>query len=111
MNFSEKYLKNSDTFEYGWIDKDGNSYNTKYEGHSLFADDFCDNFHIECSNCESFLERNGWIKVTAIFKNGRFEKRVFLGSDEEIITNKQLEKLCDLELLEIDYVPYYIENM
>ena len=38
----EMYPKNSDKFEYGWIDCDGNTYACGYEGHCRSAEYICE---------------------------------------------------------------------
>lgn len=102
------YPKNHKDFEFGWISPEGDSYTTKYEEHSEAAYHICVELGLDRYNPERTLEESGWIKVTGFYSRGVFKQRVF--SENFKITKKQADKLFDLGLWEIDYVPDMLLN-
>lgn len=106
----QMYPKNSPDFEYGWIDRDGNTYNTGHEGHSVSAYYLCKEYGLKDYNYERVLEEAGWAKVTAHWDEGVLKKDVFISSDDNFfITKKQADTLFDLGLWEVGHVPFYIK--
>lgn len=107
----QMYPKNSPEFEYGWIDLEGNTYNTGYEGHSWSARALCDELGIKAYNAERKLEELGWVKVTAHWDRGGLEKDIFVNRENDyFITKKQADTLFDLNLWEVGYVPMYLRH-
>lgn len=94
----ERYPKNSNDFEYGWIDPEGNTYNTGYEGHIGCAECLCEELGYKTYRYESYLEELGYIKVTKIF-----ERKEVLAPNFHI-TKKQADVLYDLGLYDNDDV-------
>jgi hypothetical protein len=99
----QRYPKNSDKFEYGWISPEGVTYNTGYEGHSSAADAICKELGFKSYYGERTLETKGWVKVTGSWDKGKLNKEVFV--EDLHITKKQADKLFDLGLYETEYVP------
>lgn len=107
----QMYPKNSPDFEYGWIDREGNTYNTGHEGHSVSADYLCEEYGLNDYNGERTLEKSGWVKVTARWDNGVLVKSVLVSEDNNyIISKKQADTLFNLGLWEVEYVPFYIKR-
>lgn len=104
----EMYPKNSQTFKYGWISPDGDTYATPHEGHSLAADYICRELGYKEYCCESELEERGWIKVTLSWEN-RERKRVAYAGKGMFISKKQADRLFDLGLYDDWRVQGYIE--
>jgi hypothetical protein len=102
----ERYPKNSKEFEYGWIDLEGNTYNTGAEGHSVSAIYICEELGMDNYHCERKLEELGWIKTT--FSLLDHKKRVFF--EGRRITKKQADKLLELGLEKCDYVSRMIKE-
>lgn len=98
----ERYPKNSPDFEYGWIDLDGNTYNTGYEGHYRCAVCLCDELGLDVPFPERKIEEMGYVKITRLFG----EKKVFV--ENLLITKKQADTLFDLGLYELDDVKILI---
>ena len=99
----QRYPKNSDNFEYGWISPEGDTYNTGVEGHFNAAEAICEEIGFGIHSAETTLEDKGWVKVTAGWQNGVFKKSVY--ANDLRITKKQADTLFDLGLWETDYVP------
>lgn len=106
----QRYPKNSPAFEYGWIDLDGNTYNTGYEGHYRGAKAICEEQDISGYNSESALEKLGWIKVTRSFDSEEgYRKEIFASHDRGyFITKKQADALFDLGLWNEEKVQWYV---
>ena len=96
----EMYPKNSDKFEYGWIDCEGNTYTCGHEGHYRSAEYICEELGYKGYNAERELEKRGWLKVTASWCRGVKQKKVF--SDNFFVTKQQADTLFDLGLYELD---------
>lgn len=95
----ECYPKNSSAFEYGWIDPDGNTYNTGHEGHLWAADMIYSELHPEeqyVSNGERKLEESGWVKVAMKAPYDYQNPKKFLYAEGLKITKKQADTLVDL---------------
>ena len=107
LTLEQRYPKNSNKFEYGWISTDGDTYNTGYEGHLHAADAICDKLGYNSYHGERELEDRGWIKITGNWNNGIFKKLVFV--KDLRITKKQADTLFDINLLEVSYVPSMIK--
>lgn len=104
----QRYPKNSELFEYGWIDTDGNTYATPHEGHSTSASVICDELGLEgFDRGERKLEKLGWAKVTGSWKNGELCKIVY--TDTYKFTQKQIDTLFDLGLDKIEDVRIMIK--
>ena len=93
----QRYPKNSESFEYGWIDTDGNTYSCSYEGHWRSAECICKDLGIDTYNAESKLEQLNWLKVTLMYSRGSTSRRVLSGNGL-YITKKQADTLIDLGL-------------
>lgn len=107
----QMYPKNSPEFEYGWIDPDGNTYNTGYEGHSWAAEAICKELGVDTYNPERKLEDLGWIKVTGHYEDGVLKKDVLVGEKNDFfITKKQADTLFDLNLWDVGYVGFYVKH-
>lgn len=105
----QRYPKNSETFEYGWIDTEGNTYSCSYEDHWESAECICRDLNVDTYNAESKLEKLNWLKVTLMYGRGTKSRRV-LPSNGPYITKKQADTLIDLGLhLEDDMVEKFIE--
>lgn len=106
----QMYPKNSRDFEYGWIDCEGNTYNTGYEGHSWSADAICKELGIKTYNAERTLEEMGWVKVTAHWDKGALKKDVFVDKvNDFFISKRQADTLFDLNLWEVGHVGFFIK--
>jgi hypothetical protein len=103
----QMYPKNSSEFEYGWISPEGDSYNTGHEGHCSAADVICEELNLNSYHGERTLEEAGWVKVTGSWKNGTLEKAIYV--KDMFLTKKQADKLFDLGLWEVGYVPVMIK--
>lgn len=98
----QMYPKNSDKFKYGWIDTEGNTYACGHTDHIDSADCICKELGYDTYNGEAELENRGWIKVTASWRGGRRETRVY--PHDGFVTKRQYETLFDLGLHDIDYI-------
>lgn len=96
----QMYPKNSDKFEFGWIDTDGNTYTCGYEDHYRSAEAICEELGCKTYNAEKKLEDMGWLKVTGSWMRGEFEKKVY--AIKMFITKKQADTLFDLGLIDVD---------
>lgn len=103
----EMYPKNSDKFEYGWIDTEGNTYVCAHEGHWGASEAICKELRYLLYNPESELEERGWAKVTGSWEKGSLVKRVFV--KDLFLTKKQADTLFDLGLYDAPYVQGMIE--
>lgn len=103
----QMYPKNSNLFEFGWIDTDGNTYTCAHEGHWGCANAICEEAGYDTYNAELYLEERGWVKVTASWDRGIKRKRVFV--NECFLTKKQADALVDLGLHQIPEVEMYIQ--
>ena len=92
----QRYPKNSDSFEFGWIDLDGNTYTCGHEGHWRSAKYICEELGIETYNAEYTLEKLHWVKVTCDTRNSR--PRQVCPGDGIYITKKQADTLIELGL-------------
>ena len=98
----QMYPKNSELFQYGWIDRAGNTYTCGFEGH-YHAADICKELGIDCYNAERELEKQGYVKISrpAPYNPDNYDKSCpyYFMSDSEVgryISKKQYEKLCEL---------------
>lgn len=106
----QRYPKNSELFQYGWIDTEGNTYACGYEGHWRSAEYICKDLGIETYNPESKLEDLNWLKVTLMYSRGSKSRKVLSGN-ELYITKRQADTLIDLGLhKEDDMVECLIEH-
>jgi hypothetical protein len=108
LSREQMFPKNSPNFKYGWIDLEGNTYNTGHESHSLAADFICKELKYSSYNSENTLEKLGWVKTTGSWKNGKLEDSVYV--EKNIITKKQADTLIDLGLDYLEFVKFYIRN-
>ena len=86
---SEGILTDIKDTEFGWIDRDGNSYGFKLymfgqHSHNALADRICKELNIETNNPSKYLEKEGWIKYTTDY---------ILNSNDKEINDKQLKTL------------------
>lgn len=95
LTLEQRYPKNSDSFEYGWIDLEGNTYACSHEGHWRSADCICKALGIDTGNAEYKLEKLHWIKVTRDFRSA--SRKVYPG-DGIYVTKKQADTLIELGL-------------
>lgn len=93
----QMYPKNSELFEYGWIDTEGNTYTCGHEEHWRSAKYICEELGLSTYNAERKLEELHWVKVTASYDRGGLSKRVYPG-EGLYITKKQADTLIDLNL-------------
>lgn len=107
LTLEEMYPKNDKKFMYGWIDVDGNTYHTGERGHSRAADEICKRINKKIYNAERFLEEEGWIKTTKEHYNNN---NISIYIENDYITKKQYETLCDLGLGNDDYVMLCVES-
>ena len=98
----QMYPKNSDKFEYGWIDTEGNTYACAHEGHWESSEAICKELGIKTYNCEAALEERGWAKVTGSWERGTVTKTVFV--KDFFLTKKQADTLYDKGLWEARHV-------
>lgn len=98
----ERFPKNSSEFEYGWIDPEGNTYNTGYEGHHSCAYCLLKELGIETFMPERKLEEMGFVKITRLLG-----KTVVLANDL-FVTKNQADTLFDLGLYDLDDVKLLI---
>lgn len=93
----QRYPKNSESFEYGWIDTYGNTYACSYEDHWRSAEYICKDLGIDTYNAERKLEESNWLKVTRMYSRGSNSRKVLSG-EGLYITKKQADTLIDLGL-------------
>ena len=105
----QRYPKNSAQFEYGWIDTEGNTYNTGFEGHYRAAEAITEELGLRNYSPEDTLERLGWVKITAHWLNGVLQKDVMMGPPY-FITKKQADILFDQGLWENRNAKCFIES-
>jgi hypothetical protein len=107
----QMFPKNSPDFEYGWIDLEGNTYNTGHEGHSKSALHICEEFGYGAYHPERTLEEMGWVKVTGHWDCGVLQKDVFASSEKNyFITKSQADTLFDLGLWNNRHVQMYVDR-
>lgn len=97
----EMFPKNSDSFLYGWIDREGNTYACSFEGHFRAAEALCQEKGIKCYNDERALEEAGWIKISrkAPYTPDNVGSRcIYFNLWECRATQAQIDKLYDLGL-------------
>lgn len=92
----QMYPKNSPEFEYGWIDTEGNTYNTGYEGHSWSSEPICKEVGIKTHNPERKLEEMGWVKVTAHWDKGVLQKDVFVDQVNDFLSASNRRMHCSI---------------
>lgn len=95
LTLEQRYPKNSDTFEYGWIDLDGNTYACSHEGHWRSAACICEELGYNSGNGEYTLEKLHWVKVT---RDLRSASRKAYPGDGIYVTKKQADTLIELGL-------------
>lgn len=106
LTLEQRYPKNSDSFEFGWIDLEGNTYACSHEGHWRSADCICKALGIDTANAEYKLEKLRWIKVTRDLRSS--SRKVYPG-DGIYVTKKQADTLIELGLDKEDiHVECYI---
>lgn len=91
----QRYPKNSDAFEFGWIDLEGNTYACGHEGHWRSAECICKELGYDTYNGEYTLEKLHWIKVTRDFRSAT--RKAYPG-DGIYVTKKQADTLLSLGL-------------
>ena len=91
----QRYPKNSDSFEFGWIDLEGNTYACGHEGHWRSAECICKELGYDTYNGEYALEKLHWIKVTRDFRSAT--RKAYPG-DGIYVTKKQADTLIELGL-------------
>jgi len=107
LTLEERYPKNSKDFKYGWIDLDGNTYNTGHQGHLKAAEKICNELKMKTFNGERHLENLGWIKTT----KGMFDNEsINLYVENGIITRKQYNTLFDIGLSEHELVKIFVRK-
>jgi hypothetical protein len=107
----QRYPKNSDSFEFGWIDLEGNTYACGHEGHWRSAECICEELGYNAYNGEYTLEQLHWIKVTRKFRSpGR---KVYPG-EGIYVTKKQADTLIELGLdkedIDVEHFIHYSEE-
>ena len=106
LTLEQRYPKNSDFFEYGWIDLEGNTYACSHEGHWRSAECICKALGYEFYNAEYTLEKLHWVKVTRDMRSA--QRKVYPG-DDIYVTKKQADTLIALGLDKEDkHVECYI---
>lgn len=91
----QRYPKNSESFEFGWIDLEGNTYACSHEGHWSSAECICKELGYDTYNGEYTLEKLHWIKVTRDFHGSN--RKAYPG-DGIYVTKKQADTLIELGL-------------
>jgi hypothetical protein len=91
----QRYPKNSEAFEFGWIDLEGNTYACSHEGHWSSAECICKELGYDTYNGEYTLEKLHWIKVTRDFRGSN--RKAYPG-DGIYVTKKQADTLIELGL-------------
>lgn len=99
LTLEQRYPKNSDSFKYGWIDLDGNTYACSHEAHYRSAECICNTLGYNSYNAESTLEKLHWVKVTRDLRSNR--RRAYPG-DGIYVTKQQADTLIELRLHEED---------
>lgn len=95
------FPKNAAEFQYGWLDPEGNTYNTGVQGHCRAADMlFREVYGEENYNAERALEKLGWIKIT----------KDLIYSEERVITEQQIDTLLRLGYQDEPTVKRLIQN-
>lgn len=92
----QRYPKNSEEFDYGWVDPEGNTYACGRGGHVEAAKVICEMLNIEAPNGERKLEELKWVKITMPYGRGGQPKKVLC--TDNFITKKQADVLLDLNL-------------
>lgn len=96
LTLAQRYPKNSDSFEFGWIDLEGNTYACGHEGHWRSAECICKEFGYSSYNGERTLEKLHWVKVTRDARS--WGSRKAYPGDGIYVTKKQADTLVDLGL-------------
>ncbi len=95
LTLAQRYPKNSDSFEFGWIDLEGNTYACSHEGHWRSAECICEELGYDTYNGEYALEKLPWVKVTRDFRGSN--RKAYPG-DGIYVTKKQADTLIELGL-------------
>lgn len=95
LTLEQRYPKNSDSFEYGWIDLEGNTYACSHEGHWRSASCICKALGHNVGNGEYALEKLHWVKVT---RDHCSASRKAYPGDGIYVTKKQADTLIKLGL-------------
>lgn len=110
----EMFPKNSESFVYGWIDREGNTYACSFEGHLRAAEYLCQEKGIKGYNEERALEEAGWIKISrkAPYTPDNVGSRyIYFNSWECRATQKQIDTLYDLGLEDDIHFKYMLQEM
>ncbi len=95
LSREQRYPKNSDSFEFGWIDLEGNTYACSYEGHWRSAECICEELGYNTCNGELTLEKLHWVKITCDLCSSI--RKAYPG-DGIYVTKKQADTLIELGL-------------
>ena len=110
----EMFPKNSDSFVYGWIDRDGNTYACSFEGHYRAAEYLCKEKGMKVYNEERALEEAGWIKIsrkTPYTSDNKNSRCIYFNSWECRATQAQINTLYDLGLDKDRHFQYLLQEM
>lgn len=110
----DMFPKNSESFLYGWIDREGNTYACSFEGHFRAAEALCQEKGIQCYNDERALEEAGWIKISRkapYTPDNVGSKSIYFNSWECRATQAQIDKLYDLGLEDDTYFKHMLQEM
>ena len=105
LSREQMYPKNIPDFKYGYIDLEGNTYNTGHEGHFVAAEFICKENGWGTYQAEQALEKMGWVKTTARWEKGVLSPIVFC--EKNHITRLQYEALAKANLECVEHVPFY----
>lgn len=110
----EMYPKNSKSFIYGWIDREGNTYACSFEGHYQAAEYLCKEKGIKSYNEERTLEELGWIKISRkapYTPENEGSRYIYFNSWDCKATQSQINTLYDLQLDNDRHFQYMLDNM
>ena len=110
----EMFPKNSESFLYGWIDREGNTYACSFEGHYPAAEALCKEKGIAKYNEERALEKAGWIKISRkapYTPENVGSQCIYFDLRECQATQSQINTLFDLKLNDDPLFEYMLREM
>ena len=108
LTLEQRFPKNSPDFYFGWISPDGDTYNTRHEGHSACAKALCKEMGVNTYSAENYLEEHGWLKTmrNAPYRPEDWSRTLYV--KDCILTKKQADTLYNIGLYENDEVRFMV---
>lgn len=110
LSLEKMFFKNHESFKLGWISPDGDTYSCDYTGHSKCAKMIAEKFFPNARLPERTLGKAGWLKVIDSWDGTEREHGQFVYSQTGRITNRQINTLFDLGLLNNPEVKELLKN-